>query len=145
MAREKSIWKLIKTLGVKAFALLDGVEDVLEDDIDELMNDSDTELVFEKKDCEEESQGNRADVPETKEKPKGSEREKRSLRRLKLPWISGKRLHHTDRDNLIFLPRWLILFLENHTPSDVFPVVTVLNPLLKLLVTHSFSWQSCTL
>ena len=76
---------MIKTLGVKAFALLDGVEDVLEDDIDELMNDSDTDLVFEKKDCEEESQGNRADVPETKEKPKGSEREKRSLRRLKLP------------------------------------------------------------
>ena len=30
------------------FALLDGLESDLEDDVDELMNDSDTELVFQK-------------------------------------------------------------------------------------------------
>ena len=34
----------------KIFALLDEVESELEDDIDELMNDSDTEFVFEKED-----------------------------------------------------------------------------------------------
>ena len=34
-------------------ALLEGVEGDLGDDIDELMNDSDTEFVFEKEDSEE--------------------------------------------------------------------------------------------
>ena len=36
----------------KFFALLDGVKSDLEDDIDKLMNDSDTEFVFEKEDSE---------------------------------------------------------------------------------------------
>ena len=88
----------------KFFALLDGVKSDLEDDIDKLMNDSDTEFVFEKEDSEkgdvsdyqpknilipeanihvikdrgknpedseEESQEDRGDVPEAKEKGKG--------------------------------------------------------------------------
>ena len=45
--------KLIKTNDSENFfPLLDGVESDLEDDIDELMNDSETEFVFEKEDSE---------------------------------------------------------------------------------------------
>ena len=40
------------------FALLDGVESDLEDDIDELMNDSDTEFVIEKEDFEKDDVSN---------------------------------------------------------------------------------------
>ena len=52
----------------KFFALLDGVESDLEDDIDELMNTSDTEFVFEKEDSEKddvsESQPKNILIPE---------------------------------------------------------------------------------
>ena len=52
----------------KFFALLDGVESHLEDDIDELMNTSDTGFVFEKEDSEKddvsESQPKNILIPE---------------------------------------------------------------------------------
>ena len=62
-------------------------------------------------DSEVESQKDRVDVLETKEKPKGESkkrrrgRQKRRLRRLKFPCIGKRRLHHTQRDNVIFLLR----------------------------------------
>lgn len=91
--KRKSTWKSIKTPKGKVD---------LEDDIDQLMNDWDTELVFEKEDSEkndvsdgqsnilipevnihvkhpeeskEESQKDRVDVPKAKENPKGQSKE----------------------------------------------------------------------
>ena len=58
-------------------------------------------------------------------KNKGSrEREKRKLRGLKFPWIGRKRAHHTQRENVIFVPMWLILSLTIIHLFDVFSVVT---------------------
>ena len=87
---------------MKKIVLLDGVENGLEDKIDELMNDSDIEFVFEKEDSEKEdvsndqskniyvmkdrvknpednaekSQEDKVDVLEAKEKLKGKSKEK---------------------------------------------------------------------
>ena len=87
---------------MKKIVLLDGVENGLEDKIDELMNDSDIEFVFEKEDSEKEdvsndqpkniyvmedrvknpedneekSQEDKVDILEAKEKLKGKSKEK---------------------------------------------------------------------
>ena len=160
----------------KIFALLDEVESDLEDDLDELMNDSDTEFVFEQEDPEkddsfddrpknilipeanihfiedqeknlenskEESQEDRVSAPAAKEKPKGQSKEKKKgkgeekTKKVKIPLNWKKRVSPHPKQQCNLSAEVTHSFPDNHTPFDVFSVVTNLNILLELLVDQS--------
>ena len=94
-------------------------------------------------DSEVESQKDRVDVLETKEKPKEQSkkrrrgRQKKKAKKVEVPlnWQKKASPHPKRQCNLsaeVICP-----FPENHTPFDVFSVVTNLDPLQKLLVDQS--------
>ena len=155
------------------FTLLDGMKSDLEDEIDELMNYSDTEFVFEKEnsgkadvsddqpknilisganihviedrgenpeDSEWESQEDRVDVPEAKDKPKWQSNKKEKgkgkekVKKVEVPLNWRKKISPQPKRQCNLSAKVAHSFHDNHSPFDVFFVVMNLDLLLKLLV-----------
>ena len=164
--------------------MLDGAESKLEGGIDELMNDSYAEFVYEKEDSEKddvsdyqpkiilipevnihviEDRGGggiqktvRKRVKKTelmslkqkykpkgqskeKEKGKGNEKEKgiEKVKKVEVPWNWQKNASPHPKRKCNLSEEVTLAFPGNHTPFNVFSVVTNLDPLLKLLVDQS--------
>ena len=126
--------------GEQIYALLDDVESADEDDIDNLMNGSDTEFIAKEKITQAaRTQGTYLTTPEVNLRvvPSDNQSKKKEKNKQEELWKWDKKEQITKQEECYLVPEVQPSLNETVSPTEMFSLGAVLEELLKLIVEQS--------